>query len=224
MHSFAQAEDQLNLLLALYIKKHVFPAGNQQAQTEDETWPYEDPLASQAGASLSLLRTAVLRAVLGGSRFASLRATLKRLMRATGANASTAQEVDRIFAQFGEIQYVRDRLAHNSAVPSLKDKDCWFYTSNQSTVNDDQQWEMIYFKPSMLVAMERDLNVGLDILSDVLDVHSMQLKLKRNDEWLRLMKTPEMEEAMRDRLGPWHFKPSQLKRVGPRWRAAPQPR
>jgi hypothetical protein len=215
MHGFAKTEDTLKLQLALYAEKHLFSKDNERLSKPDgQSLTLETLRDGQAESSLSLLRTAVVRAVLGGSGFETLKGSLKRILRVTGADRGVVTEVDRVLSHFGQIQLMRNRLAHNSAAPNMTDKDGWFYTSNYNTVTEDDAWEIIYFKPEMLIAMERDLNIGLHLLSDALDVHGLK-DIEINEPWRSIMNSSEMKALAEEKMGPWHYKASDLRRNNP---------
>lgn len=69
-------------------------------------------------------------ALLSGSRMGTLMDTVKRLLRILGVDKATKEAVDKIFAHLGDIQFLRNRLAHHFTRPFGPDKpDVW--------VNDD---------------------------------------------------------------------------------------
>lgn len=219
MHSFARVEDNLNLTLALMAEELVFPPKYYMPPiAESERLTAQAMLKGQREASLSIQRRAVLQAIVAGQRVAPLRDTIKRLLRVIGAEDSMRIEVDRILAHLSEIQFMRDRLAHNAAVPDMRNKEGWFGTSNQHTVRENEQWEIIYFKPAMLSDMARDLDVMPDLLYDCLHPEEHKL-LMADPHYNKLMSSSEMQTFLADRNGPWHYKPSQLRREGPKWHA-----
>jgi len=208
MHAFARAEDNLNLTVANIVGKHVFPESQYEVRIPD-SWSRTSMLAAQKAASLSIQRSVVLKAVLGGQRLAPLRDTLKRVLKVIDADERMTAETNRILAHLGEIQFMRDKFAHNAAHADMTNKDGWFYTSNKQTVRADDDWEIIYFKPSMLVDMAFDLERIPDLLHKALELES-HARLMLDPEYAALMEHPETREW----LGPWRYKPSALRREG----------
>jgi len=98
----------------------------------------------------------VLLAVLGGQRMATLKDTIKRLLRATKANKKRVAYADSIFKQLGEIQFFRDRLAHHITVRTDK-PDTW-ENMNFAAVREVSKIEDIRFTLATLAAASSDLH------------------------------------------------------------------
>lgn len=63
----------------------------------------------------------VSKAVLGGMRMAALKDTVKRLLRVFRASEAEIAAINQVFAQLGDIQFLRDRLAHHWTRPTEED-------------------------------------------------------------------------------------------------------
>jgi hypothetical protein len=225
-HAFAQVEDGLNLTIAEFLEAETNQPDDSRADIND-AGPFSaaDIRRSQRYASAWIKRKALFKAVAAGLRLANLRDVMKRLLRVTNTSNDTRREVDRIFDQLGEIQYIRDRLAHNAAIllpnnPTIAgttNNGCWFCTSNLSTVKENEQFELLYFKLSMLLDIVGDLEVIPTLLDEAL----------RPDFYKEFYSTPEMSSPEMKALivnehAPWRYKPSELKREGPKSRPTRQ--
>lgn len=155
-------------------------------------------------------RKEVLLAVLGGQRMSPAKDTIKRLLRATKANPKRVSFVDQLFAQLGEIQFFRDRLAHNL-----------------TTLTDDEPHKFM----NMNFAGIRELEKFEDIVFDVDALDSAT-----NDLYaMRALVGQFFSHYLRDgsaavpALPTWQYKPSmlirdRLKSRGNRKRTKPRPR
>lgn len=68
-------------------------------------------------------RVALSSAVIGSQRFSALRDLYKRLQSLKVPNAEQTAMTNAIFSQLGEIQYLRDRLAHQKSVQACRPYD-----------------------------------------------------------------------------------------------------
>lgn len=175
MHEFASMESALGISISLYLESLV-------------RYPLESPPNLKA----VVRRVAALKAVAAGGRVATLRDTLNRLLRVSGAN-EIQNAIEPLFQQLGEIHFFRDRLAHHPAGANDTDNPGQFYVSNIYSVRENEKQETIYFDPSSLTAMANDLReLRRRLLAAVLAIP---------DE-----RPPQ----------PWSYKPSQLVRRGPK--------
>ena len=94
---------------------------------------------------------------------------MMRMLRVGDADPTMIAEVKRIFDQVGEIQYMRDRIAHNAAYPNFTDKEGWFSTTNHYTAHEGDKISLVMFKPTMLLNMVRDLEAIPPLLERALD-------------------------------------------------------
>jgi hypothetical protein len=192
IHMFARFEDSLNASINSFIGARVTPR-----QPHDHR---------------------VVKAATGGQRLAPARDTLKRLFKVTIPLEPTAEqqtwfkardaEFKRIFDHVGEIHYLRDRIAHNGAVPDMTNKDGWFYTANLITVRDFDQANLVYFKPQTLLNMADDLERIPDLISRLTDPDIFNgLEQQFNCD-------PSYQASQARLCAPWRHKPSDLKRSG----------
>jgi hypothetical protein len=148
-------------------------------------------------------------------RVAAARDNLKRFLRITGASTSVIAEVDGIFDQWGEINYFRDCIAHHATGHPDKDGSLWVQVlAREATGN-----EVLHFTPEILDNMAYDMwRIGQRL--------DCALEAPTENE---LAENPALRVHMNVVRGPWRYKPSQLKRTGPRHdsslrRRAPPPR
>jgi hypothetical protein len=187
VHAFAVAEDDINRII------HDFAILGRLA--------------------LPVEKQAIVHAILGGMRIAVARDTLKRLLRVTGAADSVCAEINRVLGQLGEIQFFRDRIAHNGAFPDFENAGR-FYTTNQIAARETEQVEWISFTPAILLDMAHDL----ELIPYLIDM--ALASPGERDRHAALAKTPEDRQAILDPPSrPWRYRPSQLVKTGPRyWR------
>lgn len=102
-------------------------------------------------------RKEVLLAVLGGQRMSPAKDTIKRLLRATKANPKRIRFVDCLFTQLGEIQFFRDRLAHNLTVLT-EGEPYLFMNMNFAGIRELDKFEDIVFDVDALDAASDDLH------------------------------------------------------------------
>ncbi|MQA21280.1 hypothetical protein [Rugamonas rivuli] len=212
-HEYARMENVLNILLSNLLEEAVFPSKYYTPPISDEErikW-FHDSAAQRRGqedAAMSLQRKAAVRAVLGSMRFKSMRDSFKRLLNVTNADPKVTGELERIFSHLGEIQFLRDRLAHNGATPDMTNKENWFSTSDSHTQNLQEKTSTIYFKAGDLLDMARDLHVIPDLIFEVFNP-----EIKQAIDADPLMQTQEMKAHLDDKRGPFRYKPSQIRRV-----------
>lgn len=166
---------------------------------------------------LSVGSQLVVHSILGGSRLAASRDTLKRILRVINAPKEMRDEISRIFAHLADIHYMRDRLAHNGAQQSYS-KAGWFETTNQITVREVDQMDWIRFSPEMLLDMADDLKRMTFMISLALDPEGRKrvtALAKKSKPWAR---------SLRRAAAPWRYKPSRLVKTGPKHERTLPPR
>jgi hypothetical protein len=152
---------------------------------------------------------AIIGAVMGGQRLAPLKDTLNRLLRVTAAADAVTKNVTDILAHVGEIQFLRDRLAHNGAFPDLENGRWWFGTTNVSTVRERKDSEMLFFTHEMLLAASHDLE-------DAWELIDRQIRPQFWAEVDDQMRREDPAYAGRTFPPTWRYKPSELRRERPR--------
>jgi hypothetical protein len=194
MHMFSRAEVDLNATLSNYLSQRLLP----KSQFTDSF---------------------LLKAILGGQRVKPLIDTLKRALFVSTPhpNVASAQllsqyekrylDVSNVLSQLSEIHFLRDRLAHNGASPDMANKDGWFCSNNIITVREYDDIDLIYFKPQTLLNAARDLTFIPDRLLWAIDP----------DLFATISAHPGVSDHVNDALAPWHYKPSQLRREGPKY-------
>lgn len=99
---------------------------------------------------------AAVSAVLGGLRMAPARDTIKRLMRVLGMSREEREAVDKAFAHLGEIQFLRDRLAHHFTTHDDNRPGTWV-NDDFAGVRELSKWTTIEFTHLTLRAATADL-------------------------------------------------------------------
>lgn len=211
-HAYARVENSLHVVLSNLLEEAVFPSKDYRPPISEKERArfFHDPSArikGQRDAALSIQRHAAVRAVLGSMRLKPMKDSFNRLLSVTNADAEVTAELERIFAHLGDIQSLRDRLAHNGATPDMRNKENWFYTSDHHTQNLQEKTSTIYFKASTLLNMARDLTVIPDLIFDVFNP-----EIRRSVDEEPMMQTPVMKAHFTDVRGPFKYKASQLKR------------
>ena len=97
----------------------------------------------------------VSKAVLGGMRMAALRDTVKRLLRVFEASGAEIAAIDKVFAQLGDIQFLRDRLAHHWTRPM--ESDGMWRNDDFANVRELSKSQKFTFHISALTAATEDL-------------------------------------------------------------------
>lgn len=100
----------------------------------------------EEASKLTMGRSDVLKSIAISMRAASLKDAIKRILRIVNSPQQTIHEVEQIFNQFGQIQFLRNLLAHHSAVPNMENKAGYFVVSNISEVRERTSEEIVYFK------------------------------------------------------------------------------
>ena len=145
--------------------------------------------------SYAIARSVVKLATVGPAMGA-----LKHILKVIETPPDVRDEVERILKQVTEIQYLRDRLAHNFSRVDVSNREGWFCVNNQITAKDSEQLEAVYFKTETLNNMVHDLSAMPLLLS---------LALRPEDY--------EPDAFTQNGLSrTWRYKPSQLKKTGPR--------
>ena len=189
MHEFAVAEEEINRIIQDFV---IF-----------------DQLA------LPINKQLIAKALLGGFRLAAAKDMLKRLLRVTEASSDVRCKINRILDHLGEIHYMRDRLAHNGAFPSME-RAGWFVTTNQIQVREVDQMDWIAFTPDMLMDMAFDLDripylIGITLAPQ--DERERHASLATTEEERSMILEPHKQ--------PWRHKPSQLVKTGPKYERIP---
>ena len=194
-HVYSRAESDLNATISVFVHERIVPRG----QPKD---------------------SAIIKALLGGSRIGASRDTLKRLLRVVKASEEMHSEVNRILSQLGEISFFRDRLAHNGAAPgSLPNEhefSGWFSISNSLTSREFEQLETISFTPQILMDMAYDLFRIPSMLAFALSPQGAGHILQEAEGAEDLPITRGARKHLAQIREPWRYKPSQLKRTGPK--------
>jgi hypothetical protein len=157
---------------------------------------------------INYLAVEVLDSVTGSMRVAGLRDHITRILRVANYDDAYQNEFAYAFSQLGEIHFVRDRIAHHG-VSSFSATE--FYTTNEATVREGNQEEMLIFTIDMLLDMAYDLN-SLENYFHELD-----------GAFLRMTgETPEWDQWILTRRPTWRYKPSSLRREGPKHLTSPR--
>lgn len=185
MHQFSAMENGLNGYLAQFLALAIVPSDSPKAFL-------------------------IIRAAVGGQRMAPLRDSMKRILRITRASPQMRDKIDAILDHVGNLQFVRDRLAHNGAILVDRRGKVRVETSNSFTVREFEQLETLYFPIQMLLDMTADLAVIHAAIHATITPHVRPT--------LDLSGLAELEDALRH-VSAWRYKPSQLERVRPKSRA-----
>jgi len=139
---------------------------------------------------------AIIYALIGSQRLQAAKDTFKRLLRVLDASIEMRAEVDRILAQFGEIQYARDMIAHHGLQGDGDTKKC-----SPSVSKEAEKQKTIWVSRATLLKMARDLS----IIPKLLDCLDSPYYNYHEREHIRL-------HGADDIFGPWQYKSTQLKR------------
>ncbi len=149
---------------------------------------------------------AIIGATTGSMRISGLRDVLKRVLRVGNVNEIYVDCFDYGFSQLGEIHFMRDRIAHHGCEYNTEGL---FYTSNDETVSEYMNGEIILFTIENLLDMAYDL--------------------KNIEEFFTVVEST-MHDEIDETLGAylhserptWRYKSSALKRAGPKHWTIPQ--
>lgn len=195
MRASAEAENAINGLLIEYV---------------EERYDKKEP-----GASL-------IAAVIGGIRLKPMLDTFRRVVRLGGMPLEAQTELAEIFGHLGEIQFLRDKLAHNAVYREPKDEPGWFGVTNVRVAREKQSVEDIIFSVDTLDAATSDLNVAVTFVDRLL--HPL--------EWAEMDRARESDPSFvgHTAYGAWRYKASALERTGrasqtkpPKRQRLPQP-
>lgn len=156
------------------------------------------------------------KAAMGGFRFSVARDTLKRLLRITNADEATRSEVDRVLSHVGEIHFLRDRLAHNAAGPTKLDGLWWFGCTNRVNIRELKDLEILYFTVEMLNDAADDLSLAEQCITNATDA------IQKVIEKMAVAADPSFQPPSTEQPPPWRYKPSLLRRGGPKSRRSQQ--
>lgn len=143
------------------------------------------------------------RALLGSQRTKELSETIKRVLRLKRVPAAHQACAAAALAHLGHIQYLRDRIVHQSAKPEFHDGRWAVRNTNQNQVREASQIEEIYFTIEDLDDMSEDLWYVIAIVRSAMfpDVITMA---GRSGDLIDQNEFP-----------PFLYKPSRLKRRRP---------
>jgi hypothetical protein len=143
----------------------------------------------------------------GIQSIAGLRDNLKRVLRVANLSKSMREEFDYAFNQLGEIHFIRDRIVHHGAHAHSASE---FYTSNDQTTHESTQEEILIFTTEMILDMAYDLRS----IDDYFNILESNMFLTPD--------IPEWKRYVTDQRPTWRYKPSSLKRDGPKhWTIPP---
>ena len=136
-------------------------------------------------------------AVLGGLRMAPAKDTIKRILRVIRADKEVRRFFDDVFSQLGEIQWLRDRLAHHITYCVTTSEPHRWHNEDYAAAREMEKIEGIEFDLATIQNATRDLEAikfGTD---------GVITPLLRGDP-ITALQAPA-----------WHYKPSQLSRSRP---------
>lgn len=191
IHAFAAAESELSLEVTNYVTA---PAVSALAERDDER-----PIAR--------LHAAV-RVVAQGGRYADRKDAIKKLVRADRADSVIIDALDYAFQQFGEIQRLRDELAHHPALNAAPG--VWRVTTFSSAREIDAV-KTRGFTPDALHNAANDLSRISRLLKELLGA---AMNGQTAGEGLQVLR--------QSWFAPWQYKPSEQAPHYPPPRASPQ--
>lgn len=206
VHACGRLEDSLNLTLTLMIDRWVHPPKYYKL-----TWPDPDDangsLAIQRSAWLSMQREAIIKVMLAEKSIEHFRHLTKKLQVVVGTSKKSRAEIERIFVQLGELQNLRNRIAHNGA--EFHEAPDIFMSSNANTVGEGEKIDRILFTPAILLKAARDLNVMPDLIYNALDPE-IEAGMLKDPHYQKMLENPDMKAHLEDLHGPWHYKSAEL--------------
>jgi len=135
----------------------------------------------------------LMKSAMSEMRVGPAMAALKRVLRMSKASKGTISEVERLLKQVGEIQFLRNRLAHHAAQIDATNREGWLEVSNQDSALEPDQVETLHFQMETL--------------------HNAADDLRRIRHLLGYALNPAVSPPV-GMLGPWRYTPAQLRRGG----------
>ena len=138
----------------------------------------------------------IVVALIGGMRMKAAKDVINRLLRVCGQGKATQEHVAKVFGQLGEIQWLRDRLAHNltmragQSIATPK-------TFINSGIDNYLEWDKVVtfgFDIEAMEAATADLTIIPDHLGDI---------------WNAVLENLQIPTLV---LPPWQYKSSMLDR------------
>lgn len=145
-------------------------------------------------------------AVVSTGRMGTLKDTIKRVLRVTEASNEHRANVDAVFAQLGEIQFLRDRLAHYPTYLVDESQPPVFENTDMGLSKEAQRAQALVFEVSALTAATADIKAAKPFVDLIFQELVEQLR-----------KLPREFVDCARKLPTWQYKPSMLTRCRPQF-------
>lgn len=141
----------------------------------------------------------LINATIGGMRMAAAKDTIKRILRVQKATEGRRKLVDKMFAHLGDIEWLRNRLAHNVTLLRGNDDKHMLINFDFASAKEEEKSEFVGFMPVVLRRASLDLHAIKTVMDDLMSMHHGSI--------------PDAELP----LPAWHYKPSLLVRRRPKF-------
>ena len=148
----------------------------------------------------------LVNAIVGSMRMSPAKDTVKRILRVQGAPVARRLFVDKVFAHLGDIQWLRDRIAHNATLLRGDDQKHMLISFDFASAREAEKSEFVGFMPPVLRAASHDLVVIKALIDDLMSMHHGSI--------------PETDL----KLPAWQYRPSLLVRRRPKSSESRKPR
>lgn len=140
----------------------------------------------------------LINAIVGSMRMSPAKNTVKRILRVQNASKERLALVDKAFAQLGDIEWLRNRLAHNRTILRGSDERHSFVNYDFASASEATKSEFIAFQPMAIRCASEDLVAITKLVDDLMSMHHGSI--------------PDDELA----LPTWRYKPALLTRHRPK--------
>jgi hypothetical protein len=113
----------------------------------------------------------LVNAIVGSMRMAPAKDTVKRILRVEKADRKKQEALAAAFAQLGDIEWLRNRLAHNRTLLKGDDKRHMFINVDFASAKEEGKSEFVGFQPATIRAASEDLVAITKLTDDIMSMH-----------------------------------------------------
>lgn len=113
----------------------------------------------------------LINAIVGSMRMSPAKNTVKRILRVQNASKERLALVDKAFAQLGEIEWLRNRLAHNRTILRGTDERHSFVNYDFASATEATKSEFVAFQPDAIRCASEDLVAITKMMDDLISMH-----------------------------------------------------
>ncbi len=99
----------------------------------------------------------IVNAIVGSVRIGTAKAILKRILKVIKAEKRQMDLLDKLFLQSGEIEWLRNRLAHHATFLRGTDENHWFINTDFASASEEDKSEFVGFQPGAIRLASADL-------------------------------------------------------------------